>query len=810
MNKPFTILLIPFIFGILISHYFILNEVMVFLMFIFTIIFIVYNMMKDRSNEYNILVLFFALGILSSLSSDNSVLIDKVNNRVECFGTIEEVLSRGNDKEKYLVVVERVNSTKIKGEKIILNVLDGDSLDIGDRILFNGELRIPSTNGNPKLFNYRLNLRTEKIFTTMTIKDYGIDEVDKGSKSFMYRVKYRFNKDVEGLFDRYLDEAESSLMKSIVLGKSFYLDESSASLYRDLGLAHILAVSGLHIGIISGFFIFVFSRLGIKRRVNILFTLIILWSYGYIIGFPTSILRANIMLSILLYSQFIHEPYDSINSLSCAFILLLFINPYYLFNIGFQLSFMASFSIVTFTPRIRMLLYPYDNYIVNALAPILGVQIGMLPIQSYYFNRLSIFSIVANIIFIPLMSLALILGFMMIIFNYTLAYINNIIGYLLNIILKIQFKTLNFLGGFSRNMVIFSPEIITIIMYFILVFLILKIIDIKNLDMRITKTFIVYLILIIILNTLTIVYDDTVELHFIDVGQGDAMLIRSKGKDYLVDTGGSLFDSYDIGKNITLPYLEKSGIRTLEAVFISHFHEDHSQGLMALLDNIRIKTIFASHRPVGNKVYDAIIQRNIPYKELGSGDRLKLGNNLELLNLWPRKDLDIEYEENNMSLVSILATSKYQVLLTGDMEREAEYLLKDRLTQPLDFIKIPHHGSKTSSTEELLDNIRPKVGIISLGKNNMYGHPNKEVIERYDDLGTRIYRTDNMGRIKLVLKNDSYYIDTFLEEGNRVKIDFFDFIADNIFVLYFYLLYYMIIYMLLKILHSRGEDYFAL
>ena len=144
------------------------------------------------------------------------------------------------------------------------------------------------------------------------------------------------------------------MIKSIILGKSIYLDEQDISLYRDMGLAHILAVSGLHIGVLSGFFIFIFSRIGIKRIKNVIFTLIILWVYGYLIGFPTSILRSNIMFSLLFYSQIIHEPYDSINTLSFAMFILLIINPYYLFNIGFQLSFAASFAIITLLLELKI------------------------------------------------------------------------------------------------------------------------------------------------------------------------------------------------------------------------------------------------------------------------------------------------------------------------------------------------------------------------------------------------------------------------------------------------------------------------
>lgn len=809
MNKPFSILLLPLIVGILLFHYFVLNEMVIFFMLLFFVVVLIYNIFMNKSNEILVLFIFFIIGIFITMVNSNSILIREVDNRIKCIGVVDEVLNRNEDREKYIVIVEKLGKKTVK-EKIILNIIGQKDLKAGDKIVFNGELRLPSINGNPKLFNYRLNLMSEKIFTTMTIKEHSITSIDSSSRPFKYQLKNRFTKDIELLFDRYLDIRESSLMKSIILGRSLYLEEENLNLYRDLGLAHILAVSGLHIGIISGFFMFVFSRLGIKKRKNILLTLIILWTYGYIIGFPTSILRANIMISILLYSQLIHEPYDSINSLSFAFTLLLIINPYYLFNIGFQLSFIASFSILVFTPRIRALFYPKKDYIITSVASIVGVQLGLIPIQSYYFNRISILGILANIVFIPILSMALVLGFMMIIFNYVFIFINNILGPFLNFILSIQFKILNIFTRLPMNIKIFSPEIISIIMYYILIFIVLRIFDIDNLNKSIVKTLVIYLVLIIVFNVSIIAYDDSVELHFIDVGQGDAMLIRTKGKDYLIDTGGSLLNSFDIGKNITLPYLEKLGIRNLDALFITHFHEDHSQGLMALLDEVDIGTVIASYIPLSNMVYDEVIHRGIPYRIVKTNDRISLGKGLEFITLWPNKDLNIDYNENNMSLVSLLVTSRHTILLTGDMEKEVEYLIADKLKDTIDIIKVPHHGSKTSSTEKLLNNIKPKVAIISLGKNNMYGHPDDEVIERYNSIGTKIYRTDYMGLIKVVLTDDGYHINNFLNHGSKIKISLLNFIYNNFFMFSFYFIFYILIYVLLKTLYNEGENWFDL
>ncbi|HLR20585.1 MAG TPA: DNA internalization-related competence protein ComEC/Rec2 [Tissierellaceae bacterium] len=804
MNRPFTIFLLPLIAGILLSYYFTIDKMIVLFLLFISILGFIYNIVKERNNFKVLILVFFSLGTFITIINTDSQLSEYYDKRIESIGIVDEIISKDEDKIRYIVRMSRVDD-KAVNEKIVLNILGKEEFDIGDKLLFNGELRKPDINGNPKLYNYRLNLMTEKIYSTMTIKEYSIRNIDKTSKPIRYKLKDKFTKDIEKLYDKYLDKDNSSLMKSIILGKSFYLEEENVDLYRDLGLAHILAVSGLHIGIISGFFIFIFSRLGIKRRVNILLTLGMLWTYAYVIGFPTSILRANIMITILLYSQIIHEPYDSINSLSFAMFLLLIINPYYLFSIGFQLSFIASFSIIVFTPRINDLFYPINNYISNSLASIIGVQIGIIPIQIYYFNSFNVLSILANLIFIPVLSLALIIAFVMIIFNYMFSYMNILIGPILNFILAFQSRILHNLDGIIDNWIIFSPEIISIVVYYILIFVILRIIDINIFSKDMSKVFVLSLALILVFNLFIFIGDSNTELHFIDVGQGDSLLIRTKNKNYLMDTGGSLFGNFNIGKNITLPYLQKLGVRSLDAVFITHFHEDHCEGLSALIEGLDIDVVFGTHSLVDDPIYEEVHNKKIPYKELKTGDKLKLDNNLQLLVIWPDEDLNSKYSENNMSLVSVLSDSKANILLTGDMEKEVENIISSKYLIDVDIIKVPHHGSNTSSTEDLLESIMPDIGVISLGKNNMYGHPDTEVVSRYEDISTKIYRTDESGLVKTVLDSNGYTIDTYLENGNRKKLSLKDFLYDNILVLSFYSIYYVVIYILLKITYTWSD-----
>ncbi len=760
MNKPFTILTIPLIIGILLSYYFDINIKMILIMTIITIFVLIYNTIKGNLNQRLIVIILILVGIFIGINGSKSSFLEIVDRRKNFVGKVEEQVNRTEGFNKYIVSIESVNNHTVLKEKIVLNVSGNKLLNIGDRVYFNGELKLPIENTNPKLFDYRLNLMTEGVYGVSSIKDHNIQRIDRENR---YIIKLRFKELVTNTFATYLSEDNASLMTSVFLGQSSYLEDEDIQIYRNMGLAHILAVSGLHIGIIAGFIFFVLSNLGIKRRVNVFITLSIIWLYGYLIGFPPSIVRSSIMFTVLYISQLAHEPYDSINALSFAMFVLLLINPYYLFNIGFQLSFGATFSIIVFAPRIRRLFYPYNNKITKSISLILGVQIGLLPFQAYYFNQINPLSIIANLVIIPILSFALVLGFLMVNFTF-IPYINGIIGAILDNILNFEAILLGILQKINIfNIKVFSPELSTIIIFYLILLIIFGLVDIKGFNRFIQKAVLVSLIFIILFN-IYLIYDyDDIEIHFIDVGQGDAILIRSKRADYLMDTGGSLFGDYNIAEGVTLTYLNKLGIFRLDGLFITHFDEDHSQGVQLFLDEMDIGYIFISQLPDDVEKLNAINSSKVIPIILRAGDKLKLDDDLYLDVLWPMDS--VFYQGNNSSLVSILRSRGTNILLTGDIEKEVEYLLKGRIEYPIDIVKVPHHGANTSSTDEFISSIRPRDAIISVGRNNMYNHPSSDVIDRYDKYGVNLYRTDYMGLIKVTIDKEGYSIIPFIKES---------------------------------------------
>ena len=774
MRRPFLYFTIPMIMGIVFYYFIEINIYLILSLFILVLIMALIGLKRGGSIEVNLLILFFLSGILiTSFRFHHSQLIQHVDKTVELRGVVKEVKVSSDEEGSYVLLAHGIEHDGMKkrvGEKISLKVIGGNQLELGDEIVLRGVLKEPLANTNPGLYNHKLNLLTQNIHTMATVKDYSITVMEGTSPSIGLRIKKDFIAKVEGIFDEYLEEDNSFLMKSIILGKSSYLDGERVAQFRDLGLAHVLAVSGLHIGIIAGFFVILFAYIGLNRKVNVFLVISILWLYAYIIGNPPSVIRANIMFSLLLVSQLGGEPYDSINTLFFALFIMLIINPFWIFSLGFQLSFMATFFIIYLTPRMREIFYPYRGGFINTISGIMSVQIGLLPIQAYYFNRFPIMGLISNLILIPLISMTLILSILLIPFSFISGYISGSIAIISDFLLRIHFYILDLFNGFHLVLKLPSPSLAGIFIYYIFIAILFRIIDIKNLNNGIVKTIVFYCLFLILINTLFFNVDERLEVNFIDVGQGDSILLNTMDGSYLIDTGGNVFGNFDIGENILLPYLEKRGIFKLDGVFISHYDEDHCKSLLYLMDNMEIENIYIGYNREGNRLYEEIVgkalEKDIPIRLLSKGEKLRLDNNTQILVSGPDEKLltNPSHSDNDLSMVLLLNYYSRRILFTGDIERAGEESLVESLKVPIDFLKVPHHGSNTSSSMDLLERTRPRAGFISVGRNNSFGHPHEEVIERYLDNGIELYRTDELGLVTICLNKKNYEITSFIKD----------------------------------------------
>lgn len=811
MKYPFLTILTPYVLGIIISSKIKLDLYLIFI-FILLSIYLYYTTINKKLNQIIIILIICTMLGMINASDDNLSSLEKLEGDPH---TYQGKIIKEEKLGKYIVEISR-GDQYLLDEKILLNIYDlreDSDVKIGDIIKFTGKLKSPVENTNPRLFNYKNYLKSKKIYMTSSISHRELIPLDSEINS-LDRIKLGFNNLVKTTFSRYLSEENSRLMTGIILGKSSLIDPEDKVAYNDLGLAHILAVSGLHLGIISSSLIFLMEKLKFDKRLNYIITIIFIWIYAYLISFPASVLRASLTLTFLYISRILYKPYNSINILSMTMFILLIINPFFIYNTGFIFSFAASYSLVLFMERIRIALkskFGNNKFILDALAAILAVQVGLLPIEIYYFNKIKILGPIANLLLVPLISLSLMIAFSMILVELIFSPFNPILAIIINSILEVESLLLKFINQFSYlNIKMASPSMFSIILYYLFILVVFNFRKIKKIDIYKIKIVNFLLVLLIISTSLNMYLNDDVEIHFIDVGQGDCALIRSGGQNILIDTGGDIMEGQNVGKNITLPYLEKLGIGKIDKLFISHFHTDHYQAIFDLADEIKIERIYASYMPEDEDLIRLILEKQVDFKILKAGDSLDLDKNIRLLNIWPGDGELAQLGDNNMSMCSYLKIHGTSLLFSGDIEEEAEKKISDSIGDlNLDILKVPHHGSKTSSTQVFISKVDPKNAVVSVGRNNMFNHPSEEVIERYKLNGTKTYRTDRDGMVYFNINKTSYEIIPYMDE-NREIASIMDIILENPLEIIFYLVYFMILYILVKEKASRGEDLFAL
>lgn len=791
MKRPMLLLSIFLVMGILISYYFRITDTALYILALVGMFWGLVSLSLNNDIWGSILVLVLVLGIFVGNNATTSKLGSYYDQEADFTGTV--VSSKiHEDKSTFHLNLSLVNGKAIR-EKIVVNIYENINLDLGDVVRFNTKLREPNVNTNPYLFNYKKHLLTNKIHYIATIKESSITKIGVSS-NLTYRIISNVRFYIENRFDEFLDPQNSSMLKGIILGGGSYLEEDEYAKYRDLGLAHILAVSGLHMGIISGALLFLFSRLGIKRVFSVPLVIILLVIYSYLIGFPPSTTRALLMFSLIYIGKLIFRPIDFLNIIFASMFITLLINPMWIHSTGYLLSYGAIISIGVFGNKVKEIFYPYNNKIISGLSTTIAVSIGILPIQVYNFNAFPIYSFISNILIIPVVTVNVILGFLFVIFkpsHYILNITLNVQSYLVEVFNLLPYKTLS-VGVFSA---------MDILLYFIIIVVWYHLNGFIGIKDHLKKAIMYSLIFLAFVGALSYEKDDSYKVHFIDVGQGDSTLIQGE-HSILIDGGGSLFGSFDVGKNITLPYLEKHGVNYLDLVILTHNHEDHYKGLIPVLEKLSIGAMIVNRTSLNDDIMKVINEKKIPFI-VGHRDIDINYENINLDFLWPYYKENYRINENNNSLVSKVSIYDKTLLFTGDIEKEAEEkLIKDRLNE-VDFLKVAHHGSSTSSTKAFIQLASPKFSIISVGRNNNFGHPNYKTINTLKSENSKIYRTDEMGRILVSLDKDSFDISAYI--GPLYKEDLLNALLGKLNLIIYYCIFILFSY-IITLIYRRMEE----
>ena len=641
---------------------------------------------------------------------------------------------------------------EIDNKKFILYIpKDVEKLEYGSIIKINAQYMEATRDRNYGGFNYKTYLRTKKIYGIFNVED--VEIVKNGSDNIIIKLcKY-----IKSKLREKLKKENSELAISLIVGDRSHISSEVEDNFKKANLMHMLAISGAHFSYVILIATFISNRLQHKRLGQLIQIIAIIF-FMNLTGNTASVVRAGIMSILLIGSSICKRQNDSLNNIAISAIIQIINNPYIIFDSGFMLSYSGVLGIILFYKKIS------EHIHFKSIALTISANIFIIPIMIYNFHTISGSFIISNICASWLLGIIIILEFISLCIPIKLLYM--ILDLLIMMLRKIAEICANI--PFAQ-MYVPRYAIFFVIIIYILIFC-------RKLKCRkYVYSFLTIGVSILLIVNFTDVYQDRMRINFIDVGQGDSCLIRYKGTNIMIDSGGSLSKnkdgkSYDIGENVLNNYLLNRGITRLDYIMASHFDEDHSQGFVFLLKNMKVKNVIISEQYKTSSIYEQFKQicknQNIQIIYVRSGDEIRIKDlAFKILHPKSKENQISENPLNNNAIVCMVKYKNRRILFTGDIEKVAENEMVKEYTNGLkaDILKVGHHGSKTSTTKEFLDLINPSVALIGVGQNNKFGHPNEDVIKRLEEKNIQIYRTDEMGEISVIIdKNGKIKINTHI------------------------------------------------
>lgn len=815
MKYPLLILAFFWLLALIISYYFTLFLTLLILLFFIGLIIYIWSV-YNRFNRYNnskrfndskmwFIIVIICILIIASIrmelyqTSHQSIFTEEIVNCLEG----REIGIRGFLKKTPIVdgnlvkfelspisYLEDEIEYKVDSKEkflVYLYLVEEDQLEevytwkSGMGVSLYGEISEPYSTQNPGNFDYIKYLERSSIYWKINVKDISVIDVSPSSKAIasLNELRDKMSETIDIIFTM----EDAGFIKSILLGDRNDLSNELSDYFSLSGLSHLLAISGLHLSIFSLIIYKLLTKLRITRENSAIVTCLFLILYMFLTGATPSVVRATIMAILIFYGYIFNNKFSTMQALGIAFIFMTFYNPYWIFSIGFQLSFIITFFILWGLPLIYRKL-PFTNVKVkNILSLVLITQIASFPLVFYYFHQYSFIAFFTNLLLVPIFSsiifplslIVLISGTIYIKIGYFFA---NILSFLLDVFFCIiewsaKLSLFQFYGSISS---IFWVVVIYLIVVWFLIrrniknsflpFIFRKVIFLCE------KAVIIILVIFLLFNNL--LNRENCEVTIIDVGQGDSIYLNVSNEiNILIDSGGNISfykeewqerkDPFDTGKDIVLPYLHYKGVNELDLAILTHEDTDHIGGYLYLVDNIEINTFIVEsgfpRTEKGEALYKKIVEKEINLFYIEETTNLKLNKDVQMCFI-PVNIIGSE-SQNDHSFIIVSNIYETRVLFAGDVEKAGEVSIIDKYNiKPIDILKVGHHGSNTSTTDIWLDIIQPKEALISVGKNNRYGFPSDEVIERLNNHKTTIWRTDIEGAILVDINSYRYEIST--------------------------------------------------
>ena len=736
IERPLLVVAIGMIIGIILGLYLKISMVLFFSLIAILLIAITNNqkIIEYINKQKNLIITVFLMVVLSI------IYVQIVNNqyenfykhnetRMEIYATVVSDEKQGNYYKSYEV--------KSGNKKFILYTKK--ELKYGAYVKIRGEFIKPEKARNYKGFNYEQYLKSKKTYGS--IKSEEIEIIENNKINIIQKSGNIVRNKIIETSDKILPENTRGLLVGILIGDRTDISEDITENFSRSSLTHILAISGSHISYIIFGVTYILLKSKIPRKLAYIITNLILIFFMFITGFSASVVRASIMGILLITAKLVYRKPDVLNSIAVSLIIIFIDNPLAIYDIGLQLSYLGTLGIVIFNkPIIDKISKKIPKKIAEMIAITISAQILILPILVLNFNTISLTFLLSNIVAVPLSGIIMIYGYItntIAIFSIEIA---KFLAIGLNILLNILIITAKTVGNMPfSSILVATPSLIYIAIYYLII------INLKN--KKILKILLVIFLIILTLNFILKIIPKNLKIHIIDVGQGDSSLvITPNGKTLLIDTGEE--------ENVLLEYLLDRQILKLDYVLISHFDSDHCFNLIEIIENLKVKNLLISKQTEETELFNQTInlcqKHNVNVVIMEAGNTLKIDKEISLKILWPTKNEINLINEN--SIVAKLEYKEFSMLFTGDIGEKTEQKLLEMYSKNIlksTVLKVSHHGSKASSSNEFLNAVMPQISTIGVGKNNLFGHPAENTIEKLREIGSKIYRTDINGEITI-------------------------------------------------------------
>ncbi len=807
VHRPLSYLLLTFCGGIVVGRQLAVKPVIPAVLAVLLCGLLFFFVARGRRLRLLPLVIFFVIGALASTRIPDPDQpprdIEKIllKKNVILMARISDSLQRGSNSNRMLLELEAFKeggSWHLASGNLLLSVRNCEQQwAVGQRLI--GRVRIkPVRNfNNPGGFNYRQYLANQRIWVRGYVRnDSGLVPVNQPERTWKYALD-RIRTRSRVFLEAWLPSELAGLNRALLVGERYAINLDLRELLHSAGIGHLLAISGLHLGLVAGFvfltFHFVLLRISLvaggwgARPVAALATFPVALGYGLLTGMALPALRATLMLGVLTFALALQREKDLVNSVFLAAFLILTVYPEALFAASFQLSFVGVAALVWLLPTLPVphLLRPQDGQeeklrrigrrLYQFICGSLTISLFTAPVVLYHFHRLTPVGIFANLIAVPLVGfLVLPAGLLALCF---LPISTLLAGFFLTLGtmgLKLLITTAAKFGSLSwATLWPGSPRAWQVALAYVL--LLIPLVKTKR---RYRLSLMVACLLILIVSWIIPVHlrpsNSSLRVTYLDVSQGNSAAVEFPGNSMmLIDGGGFHSGSFDVGRYVVAPFLWHRRIIQLDNMVLSHAHPDHFQGLLFVASHFPVKQFWYNNVSTDDPHFVNLLKRlaeknvvALGPAELSSCQTIG-GVEVQVLHpppeFGPASRIPTDKELNNLSLVVRLKYGNVSFLFPGDIEKEAEYRLA-RLEQlePVDVLLVPHHGSRTSSSMEFLQRLKPKIAIFSVGFDNPFRLPSAQVLKRYRSLGVRIYRTDRHGAITISTDGDKLEVETFL------------------------------------------------